>query len=208
MKHSRISPDDTAVRYLGVPGWSRLPLSVEPPEAGGHYLPRHVRLLIALNIVSGALALLLLAGLVLSWSSNAELNTVRQELKDLQRFEKRILARLDTMNNGVQHRLAKIDRRMGVIQSDVGLVTRGRRDPAVTVESIATMVRDSGGYFGTATAELLLAPELSEQSTQRFVPDRSTPGLSFSDGGAPEGDASLFKRVVTEDGKVRYEMRR
>lgn len=208
MKHSRIFPVDTAIRHLGLPGWAQpLPGSAAAgvSERQG---PGHVRLLIALNVVSIALALLLLGGLFLSWSLNAELDAVRKELAGLQQFEKRILARVDTMNNGVQHRLSRIDQRLGAIGSDIGLVTKGHRDPAATVESIATMIRNDGTYFGSVTAELLLRPELSEPASQRFVPSPSSPGPLAGQGGRTEEQASLFTRVTTEDGKVRYEIRR
>ncbi|MCK7614498.1 hypothetical protein [Roseibium sediminicola] len=212
MKHSEITPDYTAIKQLGLPGWARsLPLA---GSSGDHEksAQKNIRVLIVLNVVSIALALLLFAGLILSWSINSDLNTVRRELAELQQFEKRILAGVDTMNNGIQHRLSKVDRRMGVIQSDISLVTKGRRDPAAAVERIATMVRNDGAYFGTATAELLLAPELSGQTTRGFVPSQSAKPPSFArtySGADPsQGEASLFRRVTTEDGKVRYEMRR
>jgi hypothetical protein len=208
MKHAEISPGYKAIKPLVLPGWTRSLLSPGHAEDREKFLLKHVRVLIVLNVVSIALALLLFAGLFLSWSANSELSTVRAELAGLQQFEKRLLARMDTMNNGVQHRLSKIDQRMGVIQSDVGLVTKGRRDPAATVESIATMIRNDGPYFGTVTAELLLAPELSRQNTQRFAPSQTTSGLALPRVGTPEEEVSLFTRVTTEDGKVRYEMKR
>jgi len=208
MKHSQITPDYTALKNLGLPGWTRSLPSADISEHRQKPFRTQIGILIALNAVSIAVALLLLGGVVLSWSSNAELNTLRKELEGLTQFEERILARVDAMNNGVQHRLSKIDRRMGAIQSEFGLVTTGHRDPATTVENIATMVRNDGGYFGTATAELLLSPEASPSNAQRFVPSGSMPGLSFAKAGAPEEEASLFRRVTTEDGKVRYEIKR
>ncbi|ASP33201.1 hypothetical protein [Labrenzia sp. VG12] len=208
MKHSAIPPDFTIVRSRSLSRLVRSGVSAEDPAGQDNTRFSQIRVVIALNVVSIVLALLLFGGLFLSWSLNSELNAVRKELAGLQEFEKRILARVDIMNNGVQHRLSKMDQRMGAIRSDVSLVTRGRRDPASTVERISTMIRNDGAYFGTATAELLLTPELSGQDTQRFVPSQPSGGPAISYGGPPEDAVALFSRVTTADGKVRYEMKR
>lgn len=208
MKHSAIPPDFTVVRSRSLSRLVRSGVSAEDPAGQEHVRLSQIRVVIALNVVSIVLALLLFGGLFLSWSLNAELNAVREELAGLQQFEKRILARVDLMNNGVQHRLSKMEQRMGAIRSDVSLVAKGRRDPASTVERIATLIRNDGAYFGTATAEFLLTPELSGQRSQRFVPNQPSSSPAIPHGGPPEDGGALFSRVMTADGKVRYEMKR
>ncbi len=208
MKRETISPEHKTVEKTQSSKWGQPLRSPKTPEEREKFILKNIRLLIALNAASMVLALMLFAGLLISWSANSELFQVRQEIEGLQQFEKRITARFEVMNNGIQHRLSKIDQRMGSVQSDVSLVTKGRRDPTHAIESIATIVQNEGGYFGTATAEQMLSPELSEQNTQQFVPSPSSPGISFSPAGSNDEPTSLFRRVITDDGKVRYEMKR
>jgi hypothetical protein len=209
MKRETLSPDSKNVSKVTLPKWSAAFLSPEDPADREKVLQRGIRLLVVLNAASIVMALFLFAGLFFAWSANSSLMQVRQEIQALQQFEKRITARIEVMNNGVQNRLSKLDQRMASVQSDVGLVIKGRRDPALMVENIATMVRNEGGYFGSATAEMMLTPELSLQDVNRFEPRQTVPGMSFAvDATETDSGASLFNRVITADGKVRYEMKR
>lgn len=175
------------------------------------FLQRNIRILVALNAVSVAVTVLLFVGLFFSWSATAELNQIRRQLDGLQDFEKRISGNVALMNTGVQSRLSKMDQRLSQIQSGVRLMRIERGDSDIPVDNLKTKVDEDIDFFHSSTATAMFSPTLSAQSANRFQSARGTPRVSFARPPAPTESAgqgsALFRRVVTADGKVRYEKR-
>lgn len=168
---------------------------------------QNIRTLVALNVVSVSVAVLLFVGLLFSWATIADLNQVREEIDGLQQFEKRIAANVDLMNAGIQNRLAKIDRRISSIQSGVRRMGEGDHASNSSVEQVTTVASERTDFFGSAAADIMLAPAITTQNASGFVPRQS--GVQVSRAPSPEqaGGSMLFRRIVTDDGKVRYEKR-
>lgn len=181
------------------------------PSPVAAFLQRNIRILVALNAVSVAVTILLFVGLFFSWSATAELNQIRRQLDGLQEFEERISGNVALMNTGVQSRLSKMDQRLSQIQSGVRLMRIERGDSDIPVDNLKTRVDEDINFFHSSTATAMFSPNLSAQSVNRFQSARGTPRVTFarppaSTEGAGQGSA-LFRRVVTADGKVRYEKR-
>ncbi|MEM8704225.1 MAG: hypothetical protein AAGF82_20580 [Pseudomonadota bacterium] len=181
------------------------------PSPVAAFLQRNIRILVALNAVSVAVTILLFVGLFFSWSATAELNQIRRQLDGLQEFEKRISGNVALMNTGVQNRLSKMDQRLSQIQSGVRLMRIERGDSDIPVDNLKTRVDEDIDFFHSSTATAMFSPTLSPQSANRFESARGTPRVTFARPPVPEqGPAqgsALFRRVVTADGKVRYEKR-
>ncbi|CTQ52063.1 hypothetical protein LP7551_00580 [Roseibium album] len=187
-----------------------IPASAPPEQTATNAIwQQNIRTLIALNVVSVSVAILLFFGLLFSWATIADLNQVREEIDGLKQFEKRIAGNVDLMNAGIQNRLSKIDQRIGLIQSDIRLISTGNRGSNETIEQLSTIVGDSNEFFGAAPAEVMLTPALTSREASGFVPRQSGAGIgvSISPSPAQPDGSSLFRRVVTPDGKVRYERR-
>ncbi len=180
------------------------------PSPVAAFLQRNIRILVALNALSVAVTILLFVGLFFSWSATAELNQIRSQLDGLQEFEKRISSNVALMNTGVQSRLSKMDQRLSQIQSGVRLMRIERGDSDIPVDNLKTKVDEDIDFFHSSTATAMFSPTLSAQSANRFESARGTPRVTFARppaaSQAAQGSA-LFRRVVTADGKVRYEKR-
>ncbi|WP_420334670.1 hypothetical protein [Roseibium sp.] len=181
------------------------------PSPVAAFLQRNIRILVALNAVSVAVTILLFVGLFFSWSATAELNQIRRQLDGLQEFEKRISGNVALMNSGVQNRLSKMDQRLSQIQSGVRLMRIERGDSDIPVDNLKTKIDEDIDFFHSSTATAMFSPALSAQSVNRFETARGTPRVTFARPPSPtQGSAqgsALFRRVVTADGKVRYEKR-
>lgn len=207
-------------KMTGAPGKSSLDTvkaaaTGRDPSPVAAFLQRNIRILVALNAVSVAVTILLFVGLFFSWSATAELNQIRRQLDGLQQFEKRISGNVALMNTGVQNRLSKMDQRLSQIQSGVRLMRIERGDSDIPVDNLKTRVDKDIDFFHSSTATAMFSPALSAQSVNRFERARGTPRVSFARPPAQaqglvqssaQGSA-LFRRVVTADGKVRYEKR-
>lgn len=166
---------------------------------------QNIRTLVALNVVSVSVAVLLLVGLLFSWATIADLNGVRQEIDALKQFEKRIAGNVNLMNEGIQNRLSKIDRRISSIQTGIGAADSSNGNSRDSIRRLNTVIDDGNELFVTETADLMLIPALTSNAPSRFVPRQTGVQVSVSKTpDKPEG-SSLFRRVVTADGKVRYE---
>jgi hypothetical protein len=168
---------------------------------------QNIRTLVALNVVSVSVAVLLFVGLIFSWATLADLNQVREEIDGLKQFEKRIAANVDLMNAGIQNRLAKIDRRISAIQSGVRLIGTGNRGRNETIEQLTTVAGERANFFGSTTADLMLTPALTSQEASVFEPRHSEVQVSTSQSPNQHQGSTLFRRVVAADGKVHYEKR-
>ena len=171
------------------------------------YLQRNVRILMALNAVSVAVTILLFVGLFFSWSATSELNQIRQQLDGLQQFEKRIAGNVDLMNTGIQSRLSKIDQRISQIQTGVRLMRIERGDSDIPIDKLKTVVDADIDFFHSSTAAMMFSPVLSGQSSGGFETARSMPRVTIAQPARQAEGSALFRRIVTSDGKVRYEKR-
>ncbi|WP_299478026.1 hypothetical protein [uncultured Roseibium sp.] len=171
------------------------------------FLQRNVRVLMALNAISVAVTVLLFVGLFFTWSATAELNQIRQHLSGLQEFEKRISGSVSLMNTGVQNRLSKIDQRLSQIQSGVRLMRIERGDSDIPIDKLKTKIDRDIDFFHSTTAAAMFSPALSAQAVNRFESARTIPRVTFARQPEEAQGSALFRRVVTSDGKVRYEKR-
>ncbi|WP_305989321.1 hypothetical protein [Roseibium sp. MMSF_3544] len=184
------------------------PVSAKPAQSPIiAILQRNVRILMALNAVSVGVTVLLFVGLFFSWSATSELNQIRQQLDGLQQFEKRISSNVSLMNAGIQSRLSKIDQRMSQIQAGVRMMRIERGDTDLPVDQLKTVVDENIDYFHPSTSALMFAPTVTSVGNGGFETTRSGPQVTVSRAQDPAQGSSLFRRIVTPDGKVRYEKR-
>lgn len=172
-----------------------------------NYLQRNVRVLMALNAVSVAVTILLFVGLFFSWSATSELNQIRQQLAGLEQFEKRISGNVNLMNTGIQSRLSRIDQRIGQIQSGVRLMRIERGDQDIPIDKLKTVIDEDIDFFHSSTAAVMFSPALSAQTSGRFETASNVPRVTISQSSDQADGSALFRRIVTPDGKVRYEKR-
>lgn len=205
------SEQGTDAQALNVRGPSETEAAA--PEVGAPstaaILQRNIKILLALNTVSVAVAVLLFVGLFFSWSATSELSRIRQQIDGLQQFETRISGNMDLMNSGIQNRLSRLDQRISQIQSGVRLI-QSDVGTEVQVDRLKTVVDSNIDFFHPATAQMMFSPELAANGASRFELARAapTPRVTVSRQPVPQAQgASLFRRIVTPDGKVRYEKR-
>ncbi len=155
-----------------------------------------LRLLIATNALSIAVAVILLFGLIYSWSSTSELRRIRAELSDLQEFEDRITDKINLMNTGFQKRLEGTDDRIERLRSEVMTLNATLKETGAYLEDeIRDLRADTQAMSGAAA------------SGGNSLPS-GVPSVTVESGSPSFQSSAQFRRVVTPDGKVRYEKRR
>ncbi|ANN57553.1 hypothetical protein A9174_12805 [Mesorhizobium loti NZP2037] len=129
-----------------------------------------------------------------------DLRTVEGRLEELGAFEQRIVARLDTVNNGFQSRFERLDSQLqGNFNEINGSISRleqnppsarddssiGAAEPVVVTSTVADASSDTSG----------VAAEPAAVETPRPIKRRSA---------APPGPNPAYQRTETPDGKVYY----
>jgi len=129
-----------------------------------------------------------------------DLRTVEGRLEELGAFEQRIVARLDTVNNGFQSRFERLDSQLqGNFNEINGSISRleqnppsarddssiGAAEPVVVTSTVADASSDTSD----------VAAEPAAVETPRPIKRRSA---------APPGPNPAYQRTETPDGKVYY----
>ena len=129
-----------------------------------------------------------------------DLRTVEGRLEELGAFEQRIVARLDTVNNGFQSRFERLDSQLqGNFNEINGSISRlaqnppsarddssiGAAEPVVVTSTVADASSDTSD----------VAAEPAAVETPRPIKRRSA---------APPGPNPAYQRTQTPDGKVYY----
>lgn len=148
------------------------------------------RILLALNAASMLTAVILLVALVFSWTTVSKLRQINAELGELKKLEERIIGKINLMNTGFQNRLERTDDRIEGLQSELMAVNG--------------TLQETGAYIEDQIRDI-------KRNTRAGEPGV---GVLSGDGdeGAGTGEAPpvspMFRRIVTEDGKVRFEKKR
>ena len=130
----------------------------------------------------------------------ADLRTVEGRLEELGAFEQRIVARLDTVNNGFQSRFERLDSQLqGNFNEINGSISRleqnppSARDDSSTSTAEPVVVTSTVADASSDTSDVAAEPAAVE--TPRPIKRRSA---------APPGPNPAYQRTETPDGKVYY----
>ena len=129
-----------------------------------------------------------------------DLRTVEGRLEELGAFEQRIVARLDTVNNGFQSRFERLDSQLqGNFNEINGSISRleqnppSARDDSSTSTAEPVVVTSTVADASSDTSDVAAEPAAVE--TPRPIKRRSA---------APPGPNPAYQRTETPDGKVYY----
>ncbi|BAB52761.1 hypothetical protein [Mesorhizobium japonicum] len=128
-----------------------------------------------------------------------DLRTVEGRLEELGAFEQRIVARLDTVNNGFQSRFEKLDSQLqGRFNEINGSIARLEQNPSARDDSgisAAEPVVVTSTVADASSGNSDVAAEPAAAETPRPIKRRSA---------APPGPNPAYQRTETPDGKVYY----
>ena len=129
-----------------------------------------------------------------------DLRTVEGRLEELGAFEQRIVARLDTVNNGFQSRFERLDSQLqGNFNEINGSISRleqnppSARDDSSTSSAEPVVVTSTVADASSDNSDVAAEPAAVE--TPRPIKRRSA---------APPGPNPAYQRTETPDGKVYY----
>ncbi|WP_428641265.1 hypothetical protein [Roseibium sp.] len=157
------------------------------------------RLLVVTNIISIAMAIVLFLGLVYSWTATSELRRIQADLGDLEAFETRLNEKINLMNTGFQNRLERTDDRIESLRSELMTLNATLQETGAYLENeIRDLRADTQALSAAAGAGSSLT-----------LPGGSPAGVPAAGNNSfAQQPSAMFRRVVTPDGKVRYEKRR
>ncbi|MGX5831672.1 hypothetical protein [Mesorhizobium sp. 43Arga] len=129
-----------------------------------------------------------------------DLRTVEGRLEELGAFEQRIVARLDTVNNGFQSRFERLDSQLqGNFNEINGNIARLEQNPPLardnSITSAAEPVVATSTVADASSGNSDVAAEPVAVETPRPIKRRSA---------APPGPNPAYQRTETPDGKVYY----
>ena len=129
-----------------------------------------------------------------------DLRTVEGRLEELGAFEQRIVARLDTVNNGFQSRFEKLDSQLqGSFNEINGNIARLEQNPPLAREDSGTSAAEPVVVTST------VADASSDNSDVAGEPTAvETPRPLKRRSAAPPGPNPAYQRTQTPDGKVYY----
>ncbi|TSE07300.1 hypothetical protein C1D09_019300 [Mesorhizobium intechi] len=129
-----------------------------------------------------------------------DLRTVEGRLEELGAFEQRIVARLDTVNNGFQNRFERLDSQLqGNFNQINGNIARLEQNPPSAREDSSTSAAEPVVVTST------LADASSGNSEVAAEPSAAeTPRPLKRKNAAPPGPNPAYQRTETPDGKVYY----
>ena len=129
-----------------------------------------------------------------------DLRTVEGRLEELGAFEQRIVARLDTVNNGFQSRFERLDSQLqGNFNEINGSIARLEQNPPSARDDSSTSTAEPVVVTSTvadaSSDNSDVAAEPAAVETPRPIKRRSA---------APPGPNPAYQRTETPDGKVYY----
>ncbi|BCH04113.1 hypothetical protein EFV37_12805 [Mesorhizobium loti] len=129
-----------------------------------------------------------------------DLRTVEGRLEELGAFEQRIVARLDTVNNGFQSRFERLDSQLqGNFNEINGSISRLEQNPPSARDDSSTSTAEPVVVTSTvadaSSDNSDVAAEPAAVETPRPIKRRSA---------APPGPNPAYQRTETPDGKVYY----
>jgi hypothetical protein len=128
-----------------------------------------------------------------------DLRTVEGRLEELGAFEQRIVARLDTVNNGFQNRFERLDSQLqGNFNQINGSIARLEQNPPSAREDSSTSAAEPVVVTST------VADASSGNSDVAAEPGAETPRPIKRKNAAPPGPNPAYQRTETPDGKVYY----
>ncbi|MBS3648089.1 hypothetical protein KEU06_05530 [Pseudaminobacter sp. 19-2017] len=182
----------------------RLTPGAEAEEVGEARAPRLLRGWAAavFSLMSLALAVLMAVTLYFSLRSVSELSALEGRLFELGEFEKRISARVDLVNNGVQAQIEKLSSKIGALSADARQIQADLAAARHELELLA-----AGYAEGTDALEIEELPSGGEvRLTAPFSPaeDAAEGEEAQSTAATLPTGSQRFQRTVGPDGKVTY----
>ncbi|BAV50554.1 hypothetical protein MesoLj113a_69170 [Mesorhizobium sp. 113-1-2] len=130
----------------------------------------------------------------------SDLRTVEGRLEELGTFEQRIVARLDTVNNGFQSRFEKLDSQLqGSFNEINGSIARLEQNPPPTDGAGTSSVSEPVAATGT----VMEASSSTEVAAEPTIVDTPRPPKRRV-AAAPPAPNPGYQRTETPDGKVYY----
>ncbi|GLQ76963.1 hypothetical protein GCM10007881_04790 [Mesorhizobium huakuii] len=129
-----------------------------------------------------------------------DLRTVEGRLEELGAFEQRIVARLDTVNNGFQSRFERLDSQLqGNFNEINGSIARLEQNPSSVRDDSSTSAAEpvvvTSAVADASSGNNDVAAEPAAVETPRPIKRKSA---------APPGPNPAYQRTETPDGKVYY----
>ncbi|WP_322417887.1 hypothetical protein [Mesorhizobium huakuii] len=129
-----------------------------------------------------------------------DLRTVGGRLEELGAFEQRIVARLDTVNNGFQSRFERLDSQLqGNFNEINGSIARLEQNPSSVRDDSSTSAAEpvvvTSAVADASSGNNDVAAEPAAVETPRPIKRKSA---------APPGPNPAYQRTETPDGKVYY----
>ncbi|QDG77635.1 hypothetical protein [Labrenzia sp. PHM005] len=167
----------------------------QPVRAG---VRRQIQTLIVLNAVALIAILLLLPTLAYLLIAPAGQRPTAASM-DYERIE--------AIVGPLEKRIAKMEQRIVLIQADVGLMMANLEQGNINNQSAFRFKQSSQTRPGSANTEGLFVPNLHAPLNNKFVSTSSTSINSAAAQSQSASAKSIFRRIVTPDGQVRYEKR-
>ncbi|WP_420415381.1 hypothetical protein [Roseibium sp.] len=115
--------------------------------------------------------------------------------------------RIEAIVGPLEKRIAKMEQRVVLIQADVGLMMANLEQGSINNQPAFSVKQSSQFRAGSANSEGLFVPNLHAPLNNKFVSTSNTSINSASAQSQSASAKSIFRRIVTPDGQVRYEKR-
>ncbi|QND58633.1 hypothetical protein [Mesorhizobium huakuii] len=176
-------------------------VSAEPIEP--QLLDRDVsrsRLAVVVGVGLTLFAVLNATAAIYLYRGISDLRTVEGRLEELGTFEQRIVARLDTVNNGFQSRFEKLDSQLqGSFNEINGSIARLEQNPSSARDDSSTSTAEP---VATTSTVADASSNNSDVAAEPAAVDTPRP-LKRKSAAPPAPDPS-YQRTETPDGKVYY----
>ena len=147
--------------------------------------------------VSLVIAALNVVASVNLYRSTMEMRAIDQRLSELAAFEKRLVQKIDGMNNGIQSQFDRVNDQIQARFKERGPdVPAGSSNPSVADDDVPAWKKLTSEKLQTDYSKFILA-----QNTVGEQTDRREAGAF--DGGMKYSEAS-YERIVSADGKIYY----
>jgi len=151
-------------------------------------------------VLSGFAIVLMIFAVKLS-NGLAESREVTEKLQRVDEFERRIVARLDSFNAGVQALIEKTNGGVYNIRSEVEELTKANREAATSIRSTAAELQARVQSMGGGSEMMASEPEPVVRSVSRGA--GLAPESPVTDASAPA--SPNFKRILNADGTTTYQ---
>jgi hypothetical protein len=152
-------------------------------------------------VLAGFAVILMIFAVKLS-DGLAQSREVTEKLQRVDEFERRIVARLDSFNAGVQSLIEKTNGGVYNIRSEVEELTKANREAATSIRSTAAELQARVQSMGGGSE---LTEDIAPQPVYRSVSGGASPQPSAAVTEAVASGAANFRRITNPDGTTTYQ---